>query len=325
MTERRAIIRENGGPDVIEWEDVDLPEPGEGEVRFRHNAIGLNMIDTYHRRGIYPVELPSGLGLEAAGVVEAIGHGVNNVKEGDRVATFGPDLGAYSTARNTGANRLFALPDSVSDDVAAAGFLKGCTAEFLIERCGKVESGQTVLVHAAAGGTGLLLVQWLKHIGATVIGTVSTQEKADKATSVGADHIVRYSEESVQERVKDITGGKGVSVVFDGIGKATWEASLDSLARRGLLISFGNASAPVGEVDLGILARKGSLFTTRPALFDYYADPDEAKAGAARLFELIGKGVLNVEIGQTYALEDAAQAHADLADRKTVGSTVLLP
>ncbi|MEM8697165.1 MAG: quinone oxidoreductase [Pseudomonadota bacterium] len=325
MSERRAEITAHGGPDVIAWRDVALPDPGKGEVRMRNMAVGLNMIDTYHRKGIYPVELPAGLGLEAAGVVEAVGPGVNGFQEGDRVVTFGPQLGAYATARNIAADRLFAIPEGVADDVAAAAFLKGCTAEFLVERCGKVESGWPVLVHAAAGGTGQLLVQWLKHIGAEVIGTTSSVEKAEKAKTAGADHVILYTEEDVAPRVREITGGKGVRVVFDGVGKATWDASLDSLGQRGLQISFGNASAPVGETNLGILAQKGSLFTTRPTLFDYYSDPAEARAGAERLFSLIGQGVLGVEIGQTYPLDDAAQAHADLEARKTAGSTILVP
>lgn len=325
MQARQAIIREHGGPDVIQWEDVTLADPGEGEVRMRNTAVGLNMIDTYHRKGVYPVELPSGLGLEAAGVVEAVGPGVTNLKEGDRVVTFGPMLGAYSTARNMPADRLFPLPDGVADDIAAAAFLKGCTTEFLVERCGKVQSGWPVLVHAAAGGTGQLLCQWLKHIGAEVIGTTSSAEKAEKAKAAGADHVILYTEEEVAPKVREITGGKGVRVVIDGVGKDTWETSLDSLAPRGLQISFGNASAPVGPTDLAILAQKGSLFTTRPTLFDYYSDPVDAQAGAARLFSLLADGVLTVEIGQRYALEDAAQAHIDLEGRKTFGSTVLLP
>ena len=234
MSERRAIIRENGGPEVIQWEDVTIEDPGEGDVRMRNTAVGLNMIDTYHRKGVYPVELPSGLALEAAGVVEAVGPGVTNLQEGDRVVTFGPMLGAYATARNMPADRLFPLPDGVADDVAAAAFLKGCTTEFLVERCGKVQSGWPVLVHAAAGGTGQLLCQWLKHIGAPVIGTVSSAEKAARAHRAGADHIIRYDEADTAEQVRAITGGKGVRVVFDGVGKATWQASLNSTAERGL-------------------------------------------------------------------------------------------
>ncbi len=325
MKTTRAIIHEHGGSDVIQWEDADLPAPGPGEALMRNEAVGLNMIDTYHRRGIYPAQLPSGLGVEAAGVVEAVGEGVTNVKAGDRVVTFGPTLGAYATARILPAAQLFPLPDPISFETAAAIFLKGCTAEFLIERCGRVKAGWPVLVHAAAGATGLLLVQWLKHIGATVIGTVSTKEKAEAARAAGADHVIFYTEQDVAPRVRDLTGGQGVNVVFDGIGLATWEASLDSLARRGLLVSFGNASAPVGEKDFGVLARKGSLFATRPTLFDYYADAEEARAGAARVFDLVAKGVLKVEIGQRYRLTDAAKAHDDLQGRKTIGSTLLTP
>lgn len=320
-----ARIAAHGGPEVIEWVEADLPPPGAGEVRFATSAVGLNYIDTYHRRGIYPVALPSGLGMEAAGVVEAVGEGVTGFATGDRVATFGPVLGAYATARNLPAATLFKLPPGVDDGTAAAALLKGCTVEFLVERCAKVEAGWPVLVHAAAGGVGLLLVQWLKHVGATVIGTVGSLEKADIARAAGADHIILYRDEDVAPRVRELTGGAGVRVTFDGIGMATWAASLDATGRRGLIASYGNADAPVGGVDLGILARKGSLFTTRPTLFDYYTTPDERAAGSARLFDLLARGVLKVTIGQTYALTDAAQAHRDLEARATTGSTLLLP
>ena len=322
---RSARIIGHGGPEVIEWIDVDVPPPDLGEVQMRSTAVGLNYIDTYHRRGIYPISLPSGLGLEAAGVIEAVGQGVTTFKAGDRVCTFGPAMGAYATLRNLPAASLFATPDDVSDEVAAAGLLKGCTTEFLVERCAKVQAGWPVLVHAAAGGVGLLLVQWLKHIGASVIGTVSTPEKAASARAAGADHIILYGQEDVAKTVRALTEGKGVRVTFDGVGMATWEASLDSTGRRGLIVNYGNADAPVGGVNLGILAQKGSLYNTRPTLFDYYADPAEREAGAARMFDMIRSGVLKVTIGQTYALEDAAQAHRDLEGRKTTGSTVLVP
>ena len=325
MKAQQAVVREYGGPEAIEWEEVDLPPPGEGEARVQIHAAGLNMIDTYHRRGIYPVQLPSGLGLELAGLVESVGDGVGNVSAGDRVASFSPPPGAYATARNVAAGSLIKLPNDISDEDAAAVLLKGCTAEFLIERCGKVEAGQTVLVHAAAGATGLILVQWLKAIGARVIGTVSTEEKAAKARSAGADEIVMYREEDAAERVRALTGNAGCDLVLDGVGKATWEASLDSLRPRGLLVSFGNASAPVGEVDLGILARKGSLFTTRPTLFDYYAAPEEAERGTSRLFEMLRSGKVKVEIGRRYPLKEAAEAHRALEARETIGATVLLP
>ncbi len=321
----QAYFESVGGPEVIQWREADLPGPGPGEVTLVQSAVGLNFIDTYHRRGIYPVALPSGLGLEAAGTVAAVGEGVASFKEGDRVATFGPAMGAYASARNVAASSLFAVPDAIDDKTAAAALLKACTAEFLVERCAKVEAGWPVLVHAAAGGVGLLLVQWLKHIGAEVIGTVSTAAKATAARAAGADHVIRYDEGAVAARVRALTGGKGVRVTFDGVGMATWEASLDSTGRRGLIASYGNADAPVGGVNLGILAQKGSLYNTRPTLFDYYTEPEERAAGAARVWGLISDGTLKVTIGQTYALQDAAQAHRDLEGRKTTGSTVLLP
>lgn len=286
--------------------------------------MGLNFIDIYHRDGTYPVELPAQIGLEAAGVVEAIGPGVTKVAEGDRVATFGPSRGAYATARNIAADMLVRLPDDISDETAAAMLLKGCTAEFLVERAANVRSGWTVLVHAAAGGVGLILTQWLKAIGATVIGTVGDRIKGDMARAAGADRVILYREEDVAGRVRELTGGRGVPVVFDGVGRATWPASLDSCGRRGLIVSYGNADAPVTGVALGVLASKGSLHVTRPTLFDYYAKPAERNAGVDRLFDLIRTGKLNVTIGQRYPLEDAARAHADLASRKTTGSTILL-
>ncbi len=320
---RVARITAHGGPEVIEWVDMDLPSPGSGEVRFRSTAVGLNFIDTYHRRGIYPVALPSGLGIEAAGVVEAVGDGAEWAV-GDRVATFGPALGAYATERNIAADSLFRIPDDIDDATAAAGLLKGCTTEFLVERCGKVQPGWDVLVHAAAGGVGLLLVQWLKHTGARVIGTVSTPEKAEAARAAGADEIILYGEEPVAPRVRELTGGAGVRVTFDGVGMATWEASLDSTGMRGLIVNYGNADAPVGGVDLGILARKGSLFNTRPTLFDYYALPEERAAGSDYVWDMFRQGIIKVTVGQTYKLEDAAQAHIDLEGRRTTGSTVLM-
>ncbi len=320
-----ARITEQGSPDVIQWEEADLPPPGPGEVRVRHTAIGLNFIDTYHRGGVYKIPLPNGLGVEAAGVVEALGDGVTSLALGDRVCTFGPVLGAYATERNIAAAQLFKTPEDVSDDVAAAALLKGCTAECLIERCAKVQPGRTVLVHAAAGGVGLILVQWLKQIGAQVIGTVGSAAKADLARAAGADHVINYSEEDVGQRCRDLTGGKGVPVVFDGVGQDTWEASLKSVAARGLIISYGNASGPVTNVELRQLAEAGSIFVTRPTLFHYYADPSERAAGAARVFEMIRSGAVKVDIRQRYALQDAAQAHRDLEARHTTGSSILLP
>jgi NADPH:quinone reductase len=323
--ERAAQITKVGGPEVITWIDVELPAPAPGEVRMRNTAIGLNFIDTYHRTGLYPVPAPFGLGLEAAGVVEAVGESVTDWRVGDRVCCFGPALGAYSTARNVPATSLFLIPDDISDEVAAAGLLKGCTTEFLVERCAKVQPKWDILVHAAAGGVGLLLVQWLKHVGARVIGTVSTDEKAALARDAGADHVILYGKEDVAKQVRELTEGKGVEVTFDGVGMATWESSLDCTARRGLIVNYGNADGPVSGVNLGILAQKGSLFNTRPTLFDYYAHPAERVAGADYVFDMFRQGIIKVNIGQRYALEDAAQAHRDLEGRLTTGSTILLP
>lgn len=325
MQARAVRLAATGGPEVIAWADIDLPPPGPGEVLVEHSAVGLNMIDTYHRSGLYPIPIPGGLGVEAAGRVVALGDGVTELQVGDRVATFGPELGAYATARIYPQGALFKLPDGISDTVAAAAILKGFTVEFLVERCAQVQPGWPVLVHAAAGGVGLMLVQWLKHIGATVIGTVSTLAKAEAAREAGADHVIDYSREDVAIRVRELTGGTGVRVAFDGVGKDTWEASLDSTARRGLIVSYGNASGPVSGVALGVLSQKGSLFVTRPTLYHYYADPAERAAGSARVWDLIASGAVGVTIGQTYPLEEVAQAHRDLEARKTTGSTVLLP
>jgi len=323
--ERAAHIRQTGGPEVIEWIDVELAAPGPGEVRMRNLAVGLNFIDTYHRGGLYPMALPSGLGMEAAGVIEAVGEDVTDWRVGDRVATFGPSIGAYATARNIAAHGLFLVPDDITDEVAAAGLLKGCTTEFLVERCAKVQPKWDILVHAAAGGVGLLLVQWLKHVGARVIGTVSTDEKAALARAAGADHVILYGKEDVAAQVRELTDGKGVEVTFDGVGLDTWETSLNATARRGLIVSYGNASGPVTGVNLGTLAQKGSLYVSRPTLFDYYHDAAERAAGAEYVFDMFRQGIIDITIGHRYALEDVAQAHRDLEGRKTVGSSVLIP
>ncbi len=325
MHARVVSLTRTGGPEAITWVDVDLPAPGPGEVVVEHTAVGLNMIDTYHRDGTYPVDMPSGLGVEAAGKVVATGDGVEDLGVGDHVATFGPALGAYATARIYPAKALFKLPAGIDDRTAAAAMLKACTAEFLVERCAKVEPEMPVLVHAAAGGVGLLLVQWLKAVGATVIGTVSTPAKAQAALAAGADHVINYATDPVASKVRELTEGKGVRVAFDGVGRDTWEASLDSTGSRGLIVSYGNASAPVTGVALGLLSQKGSLFVTRPTLFHYYAERVEREAGAARVFAMITSGRIEVTVGQTYALEDAAQAHSDLEARRTTGSTVLIP
>lgn len=312
-----------GGPEVIEVLNIAPPAPGPGEILVRQTAIGLNFIDTYHRTGAYPMPLPSGLGLEAAGVVEAVGAGVGLVA-GTRVGYCWGPIGAYASHRVIAADRVVMLPDGVSDEQAAAGLLKGCTTEFLIERCARVQPGDWALVQAAAGGVGLLLVQWLKHVGATVIAVAGSGDKVAMALAHGADHGL-VQDDRLAAQVRDLTGGRGVDVVFDGVGKATFEASLDSLRKRGLHISFGNASGPIGAVDFSILARKGSLFTTRPTLFDYYGTRAEIETHAARVLDLIGSGVLKVNIDQRYALKDAAQAHRDLEARRTTGSTVLIP
>ena len=325
MIERFTQIQRTGGPEVIEWADVQLTEPAPGDVRMRNLAVGLNFIDTYHRSGLYPMAKPCGLGMEAAGIIEAVGDGVSDWQVGDRVATFGPTIGAYCTARNIAANSLFGVPDDISHEVAAAGLLKGCTTEFLVERCAKVQPQWDVLVHAAAGGVGLLLVQWLKHVGARVIGTVSTDEKAALARAAGTDHVILYGKEDVARQVRELTGGKGVEVSFDGVGLETWEMSLTATARRGLIVSYGNASGPVSGVNLATLAQKGSLYVSRPTLFDYYHNPAERAAGAEYVFDMFRQGVIEMTIGQRYALEDAAQAHRDLEARKTIGSSVLIP
>lgn len=322
---RMVRIEQQGGPEVIQWVDIDLSPPGPGEVRMRNTAIGLNYLDTYHRDGTYKLSVPTELGVEAAGVVEMIGEGVDDFAVGDRVCTFGPARGAYSTDRNVAASSLFHIPADISDDVAAAGLLKGCTTEMLVERCARVQPRWPVLVHAAAGGVGLLLCQWLRHVGATVIGTVSTPEKAELAKRAGADHVLFYKNEDIAARVRELTGGDGVRVSFDGVGMATWETSLASVGRRGMIVSYGNASGPVTGVALGMLAQHGSLFVTRPGMFDYYRDPAEREAGADYVFDMFRQGVITPNIGQTYALEDVAQAHRDLEAGKTSGATILRP
>ena len=318
-------FHKTGGPEVMQYEDISLDAPGPGQVRLRHTAIGLNYLDTYYRSGAYPLPLPSGLGSEAAGVVEAVGDGVTQLKEGDRVAYGAGPIGSYSQARNMPANRLSKLPDSIADETAAAMMLKGMTVRYLLRETYKVKTGETILWHAVAGGVGLIAVQWAKHLGARVIGTTSSAEKAALAKSFGCDEVINYTEENVAERVRDLTGGKGVPVVYDGVGQATLDASLDSLSPFGLLVNFGSASGPVKGFDAGILGAKGSLYLTRPSL-NTYVDSDEAlQANVADLFEVVGSGAVRIEVNQTYALADAVKAHRDLESRKTTGSTVLLP
>jgi NADPH2:quinone reductase len=320
-----AVIERTGGPEVIEWREADLPDPGAGEVRMRHTAVGLNYIDAYYRSGLYPAQMPSGLGSEAAGVVDAVGEGVSGFAAGDRVATFGPPIGAYATARNLPATSLFRLPDDIDDRTAAAILLKGCTTEFLVERCARVQAGQTALVHAAAGGVGHLLVGWLKAVGATVIGSAGSDDKAARAKAAGADHVLVHKQEDIAARVRELTDGRGADVVFDGVGMATWDVSLKSAARRGLIVSFGNAGGAVEGVALGALARHGSLFVSRPTMFDYYVTPEERAAGVARLWEMLRSGAIVPEIGQTFTLTDAAKAHRAMEAGETRGASLLIP
>jgi NADPH2:quinone reductase len=310
-----------GGPEVLEAVDLPLPAPGPGQILVRHQAVGLNFIDTYHRSGLYPMTMPAVLGLEAAGIVEALGEGVTRFAAGDRVAYNGT-LGAYSQAAVVPADRAVKVPDGVSLETAAAAMLKGMTAEFLVRRCHKVEPGQTVLVHAAAGGVGSILVQWAKALGATVIATVGTEAKA--ARDHGADHVILYGEEDVAAKVLEVTGGRGVAVVYDGVGKDTFEASLKSLGRRGVLATFGNASGPAPAIAPLELSAK-SLFLTRPRLFDYIATTAELDESAAALFEVLGSGAVKIEVGQTFSLAEARMAHEALEGRRTTGATLLIP
>ncbi len=318
-------FHKTGGPEVLQLDDVQVGDPGDGQALVKHIAIGLNFIDTYHRSGLYPLPLPSGIGLEAAGVVEAIGKGVTHVKPGDRVGYAGGPPGAYSEARLFPADRLVKVASGIPDRQVAAMMLKGLTVQYLIRRVYRVERGETVLLHAAAGGVGLIACQWLKALGATVIGTVGSDEKAKIAKAHGCDHTIVYTRENFVERVRQITGGAKVPVVFDSVGKDTFMGSLDCLKARGLLVVFGNGSGPVSAFDLNLLAAKGSLYVTRPTLMTYTARREELEAGAKELFDVVKSGKVKIEINQTYKLEDAAQAHADLEARKTTGSTVLLP
>ena len=314
-----------GGPEVLQWEEVGVGEPGPGEARVRHAAVGLNFIDTYHRSGLYPVPLPSGIGLEGAGTVEALGSGVTHLQAGDRVAYAGGPLGAYSEARLIPADRLIRLPDSLSFETGAAMMLQGLTAAYLLRRTYRVQKGDTVLIHAAAGGVGLIACQWAKALGATVIGTVSTEAKAELARAHGCDHPILYTREDFARRVRDITGGEGVPVVYDGIGKDTFAGSLDSLRPLGTMVSFGNASGPVGLIDPLLLSQKGSLFFTRPTLMHYTARRADLEALATELLGVVTSGQVKIEVNQRFPLQQAAAAHIALEGRQTTGSTVLLP
>ena len=318
-------IAETGGPEVMKLVDVDVGKPGPGEVRVRQTAIGLNYIDTYHRSGLYPVALPSGIGLEAAGVVEELGEGVSNLAVGDRVAHGTGPIGAYAELRNLPANRLTKIPAAIADETAAGMMLKGMTVRYLLRATYKVQPGETVLMHAAAGGVGLIFSQWAKALGVTVIGTVGSAEKVAIARAHGCDHVINYSTEDTVARVKEITGGKGVPVVYDGVGQSTLMTSLDCLRPRGLLVSFGNASGPVKSFDLGLLSAKGSLYVTRPTLMAYTASDADLKETADDLVAMVASGKVKIPVNQRYALADAVQAHRDLESRKTTGTTILLP
>ncbi len=318
-------IHQTGGPEVMRWEEVAIGDPAPGEARVRHEAVGLNFIDTYHRGGLYPLPLPSGLGMEGAGVVEAVAADVTDIKPGDRVAYAGGPLGAYSQVRCLPAHRLLRLPEGIDFRTGAAMMLQGLTAAYLLRHTYRVQPGDKVLIHAAAGGVGLIACQWAKALGATVIGTVSSEAKAELAKQHGCDHIIFYTREDVAKRVRDLSGGEGVAVVYDGVGKDTFIGSLDSLRPRGMMVSFGNASGPVPPVDLLQLSQRGSLFITRPTLMHYSATRDELLDLGDELFAVLGSGKVRIEVNQSYALADAATAHRDLEARKTTGSTILVP
>ena len=317
---------ETGGPDVLRYEEVAVGEPGPGQVRLRHAAVGLNYADTYFRNGTYPIPMPNGLGVEAAGVVEALGEGVTNVAVGDRVTYTGfiNTLGAYATQRLIPAAPLIRLPDSISCETAAAMTMRGLTSAYLMRRIHDFKPGDSILLHAAAGGVGLIVAQWAKLLGLTVIGTVSSDAKAELARAHGCDFTIDYSREDVATRVRALTGGAGVDVVFDSVGKSTFMGSLDSLKRRGLMVCVGTASGPIEGFNPQLLAMKGSLYLTRPALADYIADPAEKEALAGELFDHVASGRIKIEINQRYALQDAAQAHRDLESRQTTGSSVFI-
>ena len=318
-------IEATGGPEVMRLVDVEVGKPGPGQVQVRQTAIGLNYIDTYHRSGLYPLQFPSGLGLEAAGVVEEVGEGVTSLKPGDRIAYGTGPIGAYAQQRNLPANRLVKLPPSISDETAAGMMLKGMTARYLLRATYVVKPGDTILLHAAAGGVGLIMSQWAKALGATVIGTVGSDAKAAVARNHGCDHVINYSTEDTVKRVREITGGKGVPVVYDGVGKDTLMISLDCLQPRGLLVSFGNASGAVPPLDLLLLSAKGSLYVTRPTLNSYTASDADLQETAQDLVNVVASGKVTIPVNQRYALADVVQAHRDLESRKTTGTTVLMP
>jgi NADPH:quinone reductase len=316
-------IHETGGPEVLRWENIEVGKPGRGEVRLRHTAVGLNYIDVYHRSGLYPIQLPATPGLEAAGVVDEVGAGVTDLAAGDRVAYASPPMGAYAEARLMPADRLIKLPDGISDKQAAAMMLRGMTARYLLRETYRVKRGDRVLVHAAAGGVGLIVCQWAKHLGAMVIGTVGSEEKAALAKAHGCDYPIVYTREDFVARVNEITEGGKVNVVYDSVGKDTFMKSLDCLKPMGMMVSFGQSSGAMSPLDLGVLSAKGSLFLTRPTIMTYTQRREDLVANARELFEVVSQGYVKIEIGQTYPLKDAAAAHRDLEARKTTGSTVL--
>jgi NADPH:quinone reductase len=312
-----------GGPDVLSWQQVEVGKPGQGQVRLRHTAVGLNYIDTYHRSGLYSLPMPSGLGSEGAGIVEEVGPGVSGLKSGDRVAYAGGPIGAYTEERVMPAERLVPVPDGISDEQAAAMMLKGMTAWYLVRRTYPIKRGDTILIHAAAGGVGLIVCQWAKHLGATVIGTVGDQEKATLAKRNGCDYPILYKNEDFVAKVSALTQNKKLPVVYDSVGKDTFYKSLDCLAPLGLMVSFGQSSGAIGPVDIGILSGKGSLFLTRPTLNTYTASREDLLTASRELFDVVKSGVVKLAINQTYPLREAARAHRDLEARKTTGSTVL--
>jgi len=319
-------VHEVGGPEVLRFEEVEVAAPGPGQVLLRQTAVGLNFIDVYYRTGLYPPpQLPFIPGLEAAAVVEAVGEGVSEPQVGQRVAYASPPLGAYAERRLMPADRVVVLPDGISDEQAAAMMLKGMTAQYLLRRTYRVQPGQTILFHAAAGGVGLIASQWAKHLGATVIGTVGSEAKVELARAHGCAHVIRYDQEDVVARVREITDGKGVPVVYDSVGQATFEQSLDCLAPFGMLVSFGQSSGKIPPVDLGILSQKGSLYVTRPTLVTYTAQRADLVASAKELFEVVQSGAVRIQVNQRFPLRDAAEAHRALEGRRTTGSTVLLP
>lgn len=318
-------IHQFGGPEVLDFEEVDLPAPGPGEARVRHTAIGVNFIDTYHRTGLYPLELPAGLGSEAAGVVEAVGQGVTEVREGDRVVYTGQPTDAYSVQRNFAASRLVPIPDGVSDEQAAAVLLKGLTAWYLLKHSYPVRPGDPVLLHAAAGGVGSIASQWAKHLGATVIGVAGTEEKARLAREQGCDHVILAGHENLPGAVRELTGGEGVAAVYDSVGAETFFDSLDALRPHGVMVTFGNASGPVPPFAPLELAKRHSLYVTRPVLFDFIGTRERLLDASAQLFSVLENGAVRISVNQRYPLAEAAQAHRDLEARLTTGSTVLLP